>query len=44
MLVLIIAGQQYLTKSKTNKDKFKRGNTDHFVLETIQLGFISKMK
>ena len=44
MFVFIIAGKQYLTKSKTNKDKFKRGNTDHFVVEAVQLGAITKMK
>ncbi|XP_072045883.1 lipoxygenase homology domain-containing protein 1-like [Amphiura filiformis] len=37
-------GQQWLTKSKTHKDKFEQGNTDHFVVDSFQLGKIKSVK
>ena len=40
----VISGQQFLTKSKTHKDKFESGNTDQFAVETLDLGKIQKIK
>ena len=42
--ICAIAGQNFLKSSKTNKDKFERGQTDEFVIEAVQIGEIQKIR
>ena len=42
--LLFLTGKQFLKKSKTHKDKFERGNTDEFDLETGNVGEIEKIR
>ena len=38
------AGETFLKKSKTNKNKFERGQTDEFELKLAKVGAIKKIK
>ena len=39
-----IAGKMFLKSSLTNKNKFERNQMDEFVLETVKIGELKKIK
>ena len=39
-----ISGKLALKKSKTHRDKFERGNTDEFEMDTVNVGEITSIK